>query len=138
MVSVEDFMQDVREHTSDTDHLQAADALELLLKGEADADDTARSITMIYEVDLKRNDGSAYPDGHKKVKDFFLYQLCGAICSFGDTEVQQRLIDLLVGIRKQPDVKLPARPVEMYRGIGTYWRDVPGWSFLFTYDCLGR
>lgn len=72
MVSIEEFMQNVRERTSDTHHLQAADAFELLLKGEADADDTARSITMIYEVDLKRNNGSVYADSHNKVNDFFL------------------------------------------------------------------
>ena len=138
MVSIEEFMQNVRERTSDTHHLQAADAFELLLKGEADADDTARSITMIYEVDLKRNNGSVYADSHNKVNDFFLDQMIGAIRCFGDAAVQQRLIDLLVEIRKQPDVKTPDRSVEMHRGVEAYWRDVPGWSFAFTYHGLGQ
>lgn len=100
MVSVQEFMQHVRENTSDSYHLQAADAFELLLNGEADADDTARSITMIYEADFKRYKGWTYEDCHNRVKDFFLYQMCGAIWSFASAAVQQRLIDLLVEIRK--------------------------------------
>jgi hypothetical protein len=138
MVSLGEFMQNVRERTSATHHLRAADAFELLLKGEADADDTAWRITMIYEVDLKRNNGSSYADCHNKVNDFFLDQMIGAIRCFGDAAVQQRLIDLLMEIRKQPDVKTPDRSVEMHRGVEVYWRDVLGWSFAFTYHGLGQ
>ena len=138
MVSIEEFMHNVRGHTSDTHHLQAADAFELLLKGEADADDTARSITMIYEVDLKRNNGSTYADYPNKVDGFFLDQMIGAIRTFGDAAVQQRLVDLLVKIRKQPDVETSDGSFKLHRGTGAYWRDVPGWSFAFTYYGLGQ
>jgi hypothetical protein len=138
MVSVQEFMQNVREHASDNDHLQAADAFELLLNGEADADDTARSITMIYEADFKRYKGWTYGDCHNKANDFFLYQMCGAVSSFGSAEIQQRLIDLLVEIRKQPDSKTPGSSVTMHNGNEVYWRDVSGWYFALLNHGLGQ
>jgi hypothetical protein len=52
MDSVQDWKKAVLAQTEDPDHVQAAEALALLLTGEADACDTAKSITMIYEADL--------------------------------------------------------------------------------------
>lgn len=75
MVSVEDWKEAVLARTKDSDHVQAADALALLLNGEADADDTAKSITMIYEVDLEHNNGSIYNDCHNKVYELWMNHL---------------------------------------------------------------
>jgi hypothetical protein len=102
MESVQEFIKDLRDHTQDPDHLQAADALALLLSGEADANDIAKSITMIYDVSLKRNSGSTYNDEHNRVRFFWMNHMCGAIRTFGDAVIQERLIDLLTRFLNNP------------------------------------
>jgi hypothetical protein len=137
MGSFQDWKKTVLEHTADDpDHAQAVDALALLLKGEADADDTAKSVTMIYEVSLKRNNGSTYADCHNKVYEFWMSHICQAILKFDSTVVYQRLIDLLKEISRQPDVKTPDGSVKMHRGCEAYWRDVPGWEHGFAEELL--
>ena len=122
--------------TEDLDHIKAADALTLLLNGEADADNTAERITKIYEADLKRNNGSTYADGHNKVYEFWMNHMCNAILKFGNSVVHQRLIELLEEISRQPEVRTPDGCEKMYEGCEVYWRDVPGWEYSFADDIL--
>jgi hypothetical protein len=129
MKSVQEFTRGFRDDTQDADHLQAGDALALLLSGEADADDTAKSITMIYDVSLKRNNGFTHNDEYNKVRYFWMRHMCGAIYTFGDDAIQERLIDLLTEISKQPEVKCPDGSTKMHCGVQIYWRDLPGRSF---------
>jgi len=136
MDSVQDWKKAVLALTDDSDQIQAADALALLLNGEADADDTARSITMIFEVDLKRNNGSTHADCHNKVYEFWTNHMLLAILKFGSTVVNQRLIDLLKEISKQPDVKTPDGSVKTHGRYEAYWRDVPGWEYSFAEELL--
>ena len=137
VVPMRDFLQKLKDQgRGDSDHLQATAALALLLIGEANADDTAKSITMIYEVDLKRNNGSTYGDGHNKFFHFLNSHICTAIRTFGSAEVQHRLIDLLVEISRQPDVKTPDGSVKLHDAHEVYWRDVPGWEYNFADEIL--
>jgi len=131
MISIAEWKKAVLARTEDPDQVQAAEALALLLSGEADADDAARSITMIYEIDLKRNNGSTYDDCYNKVYEFWTNHMWTAILQFGSTMINQRLLALLKEISKQPDVKTPDGSVKMHGGREAYWRDVPGWEFNF-------
>jgi hypothetical protein len=136
MDSVQDWKKAVHAQTEDPDHVQAAEALALLLNGEAAACDTAKGITMIYEADLERNNGSTYADGHNKVYGFWTNHMCNAILKFDSIVVQQRVVELLIEISKQPDVKTPDGSVKMHDGHEVYWRDVPGWEYNFADDIL--
>ena len=136
MDSIQDWKKAVLANTEDPDQVQAAEALALLLSGEADANDTARSITMTFEVDLKRNNGSTYADGHNKFYCFCMNHMCNAIVRLGSTVVHQRLIELLKEISKQPNVKTPDGSVKMHEGCEAYWRDVPGWEYSFAEEIL--
>ena len=122
--------------TEDLDHVKVADALALLLNGEAVAGDTAERISKIYEADLKRNNGSTYADGYNKVYEFWMNHMCNAILKFGSSVVHQRLIELLKEISKQPETKTPDGCVKMHEGCEVYWRDVPGWEYSFADDIL--
>lgn len=141
MEAVEDYMKNVREYTDDDDHLQANEALALLLKGDASPAATAKIITEIYKPSLQA--GQGIPTHHlwykNKVYEFFGDFLSIVIREFGSTEVQARLIDLLVEISRQPDLTYAdgslisescGEKVEMF------WKDLPGWSFCFTEDGL--
>ena len=121
-----EFTDGVRELTDDLDHLEAADALGALLSGEATPEDTAKIITMIYEVPLKKKKESAYTDEHEKPFYFWDHHLCDAISRFGNNELQERrLLQLLDEISKQPDVTTSNGSVKEYSG-RVYWRDLPG------------
>jgi hypothetical protein len=136
MDSVQDWKKAVLALTDDSDQIQAAEALALLFSGEADADDTAKSITMLFEVNLKRNNGSTYNDCHNPVYEFWSNHMLNAILIFGSTVVNQRLIDLLKEISKQPDVITPDGSVKMHGRYEAYWRDVPGWEYSFAEELL--
>lgn len=138
MDSVEEYMQKVRELTSERDHLQANEALALLLKGEASPAKTARTITAIYEPSLKA--GQGIPTHHlwykNRVFEFWGLSFSTVIREFGSAEEQARLIDLLVEISRQPDLTYADGSPIVERTGEMYWKDLPGWSFGFTEDGL--
>ena len=136
-VSVQNFTQEVYKNTDDPCHFEAADALALLLKGGADADDTARSITTIYEIELRKYESTTMDD-EKQVCYFWACHMCGAIRTFGSQELRERLFDLLVAISKQPDVKTPNGSVKKYLDCDVYWRDFPGWALIFAELVSGK
>lgn len=126
--AVLEFTDGVRELTDDLDHLEAADALGALLSGEATPEDTAKIITMIYEVSLKKKKESAYTNEHEKTFYFWDHHLCNAISRFGSDELQERrLLQLLDEISKQPNVTASNGCVKEYSA-RVYWHDLPGLS----------
>jgi hypothetical protein len=137
---VEEYMQKVREHTSEPDHLQANEALVLLLKGEASPAKTARTITAVYEPSLKA--GQGIPTDHlwykNKVFEFWGLTFSAIVREFGSAEEQERLIDLLVEISRQPDLTYADGSPIVERNGEVYWKDLPGWNFGFTEDGLRK
>lgn len=124
------FTGGVRELTDDLDHLEAADALGALLSGEATPEDTAKIITMIYEVSLTKSNEPTYMNEHNKPSYFWNHHMCGAISRYGRDEAQkQQLLDLLEEMAKQPDVITPNGSIKTYAGAQVYWRELPGFTF---------
>lgn len=137
--AVLEFTDGVRELTDDLDHLEAADALGALLSGETIPEDTAKIITMIYEVSLKKSNESTYMNQDNKPFYFWGHHMCGAIRCFSSDGVQeQRLFDLLEEISKQPDVTTSSGFVKKHDDSQVYWRDLPGWSFNLINGGLGK
>lgn len=136
MDQVETWKRSVLARTNDTDQVQAAEALALLLKGEASAEHTAKRITMIYEVSLKAKNGSIHPDDSINVSYFWTVHLFGAIRTFSSTATHQLLIDLLVEISTQHDVKSPDGSVKTFCDRWIYWKDLPDWEWNFANDGL--
>lgn len=128
---MEDYKKAAFKDSDDPVHVGAADAMILMLKGEAGPEDTAKRITKIYETELKSNNESPDMNYEEQVNYFWTYLLCSAIFMFDSAEQHERLFDLLVAISKQPDVKTPNGSVKKYCGRAVYWRDLPGWSLAF-------
>lgn len=136
--STDSFVEGVHEITNDPDHHEAADALAALLSGVASAEDTAKSITMMYEVSLKKSNESTWEDERNKPFYFWGLHMWRAIRAFGDDEVQaRRLLDLLEEMSRQPDVINSDGSVKLHAELQIYWRDLPGWSFHLM-EMLGK
>jgi hypothetical protein len=132
MGSMEEYRKASLKDSEDPVHVEAADAMILMLKGEAGPEDTAKRITEIYNTELKSSNESPYMNDEVPVNYFWNYLMCGAICDFGSAELHERLFDLLVAISRQPDVKTPNGSLKKYCNIDVYWRDLPGWSLAFS------
>lgn len=136
MVSMEDYKKAALRDSEDPVHVDAADAMILMLKGEVGPEDTAKRITKIYETELKSNNESPNMVDEEQVTYFWTYLMCNAILTFGGAELHERLFDLLVAISKRPDVKTPNGSVKKYCNHDVYWRDVPGWVLNFSTQAL--
>lgn len=129
---MQDYKKAALRDTEDPVHVEAADAMILMLKGEVGPGDTAKRITEIYNTELKLSNVSPYMNDEVPVNYFWVYLLCNAVFMFGSAENHERLFDLLVAISRQPDVKTPDGSVKKYCDRAIYWRDLPGWSLAFS------
>jgi hypothetical protein len=138
MESVQSYMEKVREHTEDPDHLRANEALASLVEGEASPTDTAKIITTAYASSL-RSDRSA-PKGdrwyHSKFHEFWGRIFSDFVRHHSSGEAQERLINLLVEISRQPDLRWEDGSVATTDAGQVYWRDLPGWEFHFADEGL--
>ena len=66
MTTIQDFIEGIREFTDDFHHDETVDALGELLSGAAAVEDTAKIITVIYEVSLKGNKEATWVGEHNK------------------------------------------------------------------------
>lgn len=136
--SVQDWLDEQRRQEGDPKHIQAVEALALLLENKASPPETARSITTTYEPTVRamvaRASGS--DSYHNKLYSFWALYFCGTVQTFGNIDTHERLIDLLVEISRQPDLlDEDGEPVTGYRD-SVYWSDVPDWNRAFVEDGL--
>ena len=138
MTTIQQFTEGIREFTHDRDHIEAADALVQLLSGTATVEDTAKIITMIYEPSLEENPDGTWMNEHNKIFYFWGHHIDSAVRSFCGDEVQeQRLVDLLVDMSKQPDVRNSDGSLKKFANVLVYWHDLPGLSFDI-FESLGK
>ena len=133
MVSVQDWKTARCADTEDTDHIRAIDALASLLEGDTSPSEAAKSITTAYAVSLKATKGgSDYNSWYEtKVATFWASYMSDAIAFFGNAEVQEQLINLLVEISKVPDLKDDDGIVIRNIHHQTFWSNLPGWDRQF-------
>lgn len=137
MASVQDWKDSVLAQTRDSDHIQTAEALAELLDGTSSPADIAERITSIYEPPPETRKEWFHEGQNHKVIEFWGIHMHEAMSMFGDAELQDRLIALLVEMSKQPDVKNPDGSLKGSTG-GIYWKDLPDWEWQFSYYGLGK
>lgn len=140
MISVQDWKTSKCAITEDTDHVKAIEALASLLGGNIFPADAAKSITTAYAASLKATKGG---DNHNswyetKVAQFWGSDMFDAIACYGGTDVQARLISLLVEISKLPDLKDDHGVVVKTIHHQTFRSDLPGWGRHFASAGLGK
>jgi hypothetical protein len=140
MESVQSYLEKVREHTEDPDHLRANEALASLVEGRTSPADTAKIITATYSSSLKLNQG--VPTGHlrypSKFHEFWAHKFSGFVAHYSNGEAQERLIGLLAEIARQPDLRCEDGSVVTTNDGQVYWRDLPGWTFHFPHEGLSK
>jgi hypothetical protein len=140
MESVQSYMEKVREHTKDPDHLRATEALASLVEGESSPADTAKIITTTYVSSL-RSDRSV-PKGdrwsYSKFHEFWGRTFSDFVRHHSGGEAQGPLINLLAEVSRQPDLKYEDGSVVTTDAGQVYWRDLPGWIFHFADEGLRK
>lgn len=137
MVSVQDWKRAVLSQTGDIDHTCAAEALAELLEGSSSPLDTAKKITTIYEPPSATRKERGQDGENEKVTEFWITHMCDAISTFGELDKQDRLIDLLVDMSRQDDVR-SCDDVLKGGGGSIYWRGLPEWEWQFSHYGLGE
>jgi hypothetical protein len=140
MESVQSYMEQVRENTEDPDHLRASEALASLVKGETSPSDTAKIITGTYASSLKSD--RSVPKGdrwyHSKFHEFWGRTFSDFVRHHSSTEAKELLINLLVEISRQPDLRYVDGSVATTDAGQVYWRDLPSWKFHFADEGLRK
>lgn len=130
LATVQDWTKVRRERVAASDHLDAIDALAMLLNGSESPSAAAAIITKAYssyvEQPVKNSDND-------RVLPFWT-MLCDAARMFGSA--QSRLIELLHEISLQPDMSATNRPLATYPGGLIYWLDLAGFPFALCDDAL--
>ena len=125
--TVQDWANAMKARADNTNHHLAIDALASLLDDKTSSSDAAGRITTAYEEPIK--DLSNPDDFGNDVSIFYALYSCDAIRTFGDAS--GHLVDLLVEISKQPNIKhIDGSSVKQRNG-SVYWRDLPSWSYNF-------
>jgi len=115
-------------------HAKTLDALVALLKNEASPAEIARTITSTYqEIFAPDSQGLAW---HEMIQHFWAFHMSRVIRGFGSAT--GRLVEMMVEISKQPDMKtadgtvvsLPGYPEKIY------WRELPAFAGQFWVECL--
>jgi hypothetical protein len=138
MESVQSYVEKVREHTEDPDHLRANEALASLVEGRTSPADTANIITSIYAASLESDRKMPKSDRCSKFHEFWAPNFSDFVRHHSRGEAQERLIDLLVEISRQPDLRYKDGSAAMDDAGHVYWRDLPGWNFHFADEGLRK
>jgi hypothetical protein len=130
LATVQDWTRSTRERLTVSDHLNAIDALPVLLNGSEPPSAAAAIITKAYrdyvEQSLKNSDSD-------RVQRFWGI-FCDAARTFGSA--QSLLIDLLHGISTQPDMYTTDGSLAKDSNGRFYWRGLPGLPFALCDDAL--
>ncbi|KAH7372255.1 hypothetical protein BKA66DRAFT_513831 [Pyrenochaeta sp. MPI-SDFR-AT-0127] len=104
---------------------QTIDVYENIIRGDLTPEAAARKVSVIYEPIIKEN-----PSDLRIASVWYI--LCSAVRALGsDTEVNERLVDLLSSIRKLPDVLDEHGNALTHEWGGRYWTDLPAWALAF-------
>jgi hypothetical protein len=129
--TVRDWLEAQHAVTTDRDHIQAIDAVALLLEHRVSPADTAKAVTEALQTQLSNRSEptSSEHDDYNVVDDFWDLTMCSAIRIFGDAGDRELLIDLLAEIALRPDVIATNGAVMKHRNGKVYWKDLPRWLF---------
>lgn len=121
-------------HYEGVEHQRAINELESLLVANTAPEKAATTISSIYTPLLK--------DRSKPSPIGTLWAiLCDAVRALGgDEELADRLVQLVNGISKLPDVKDDQGNAitPKWAGAGVYWRDLPELSMIFREYAIGK
>lgn len=125
--TAQDWAITTKAETDNANHRIAIDALASLLDNKACPSNAVEEITMAYEESIKAL--SVPDDANNDVSEFYALYLCDAIRTFSGAS--RRLVDLLPGISRRPDMKHNDESSVKHRNGSVYWRDLPSWSYNF-------